>query len=149
MDSSPGQTWSLTARWVFPVDRPPLEHGRVTIVGERIVAVEPHHGEPADVDLGEVALLPGLVNAHTHLDLSGLRGLAPPSPDFTAWLRQVIAHRRSRSPEQVQDDIRAGLAECLRHGTTLVGDIAGSEGCRRAVADAPVRAVVFHERQGL
>src|SRR5439155_19461548 len=82
--------WSLSARWVFPVDGPPLERGVVVIAGERIVAVEPAGGRTADRDLGNVAILPGLVNAHTHLDLTGLRGLCPPSSDFTGWLRQVI-----------------------------------------------------------
>ena len=58
------------------------------------------------------------MNAHTHLDLSGACGLIPPTdPDhFTDWLRGVIAYRRPRTPEQVQADIRTGLAECLRMG---------------------------------
>src|SRR5262249_56910157 len=75
--------WTLTARWVFPVDGPPLERGTVTIDGAQIAAVEPHGRRAADVDLGDTAVLPGLVNAHTHLDLSGLRALALTSPDFT------------------------------------------------------------------
>jgi cytosine/adenosine deaminase-related metal-dependent hydrolase len=141
--------WTLTARWVFPVDQPPLEQGCVTIAGERIAAVQPRGCRTADVDLGNVAVLPGLVNAHTHLDLTGLRGLAPPSADFTGWLRQVIAHRRRRTPEQIEADVRAGLAECLRYGTTLVGDISGDGGSWEVLADAPVRAVVFRELLGL
>src|SRR6266446_6547967 len=100
---------SLTACWVFPVAGPPLPGGVVTIRGERIVAIEPHGSRKADHDLGNVAVLPGFVNTHTHLDLSGLRGQALPSADFIGWLRQVIAFRRSRTPEQVQQDIRAGL----------------------------------------
>jgi cytosine/adenosine deaminase-related metal-dependent hydrolase len=141
--------WTLTARWVFPVDGPPLERGCVTVAGERITAVQPHGGRTADVDLGNAAVLPGLVNAHTHLDLTGLRGLAPPSADFTGWLRQVIAHRRQRSPEQVRADVSAGLAECLRYGTTLVGDITGDGRSWEVLAGAPVRAVVFRELLGL
>src|SRR5579859_5368699 len=117
MTDAPTTPWTLTARWIFPASGPPLEHGTVTISGDRIAAVNPRGECPADVDLGDVAVLPGFVNAHTHLDLTGLRGQAPPSPDFTGWLRQVIAHRRNRTPEQVNDDIRAGLAECLRFGT--------------------------------
>src|SRR5262245_29600890 len=111
---------TFTARWVFPVDGRPLPGGIVTIAGERIAAVEPHGQRTADVDLGNVALLPGFVNAHTHLDLTGLRGKCPPTdPDhFTDWLRAIIAHRRSGAPELTQDDIREGLTECLRFGTT-------------------------------
>src|SRR4051812_35482779 len=97
-------TWSLTGRWVVPVDGPPLPGGVVVIEGDRIRAVAA--AGRADVDLGNVAILPGLVNAHTHLDLTGLHGQCPPTPDFTAWLRQVIAFRRGRSREQVEQDIR-------------------------------------------
>ena len=121
MGSTP---WTLTARWILPMEGPPLEEGTVVIQDQRIAAVEPHGRCTADVDLGNAAVLPGLVNAHTHLDLTGLRGLAPPSTDFTAWLRLVIHHRRSITPEQVQKDVQAGLAEILASGTTLVGDIA-------------------------
>src|SRR5436190_3894781 len=133
--------FTLTARWVFPASGPPLEGGTVTVRGDRIEAVEPRGVRTADEHLGNVALIPGLVNAHTHLDLSGARGLIPPTdPDhFTDWLRGVIAYRRSRTPEQTQADIRAGLAECLRSGTTLVGDIAAGGQSWDALAAAPLR----------
>src|SRR5947208_1596350 len=116
-------TWTLTARWLFPVSAPPLEGGVLTLAGERIVAVE-SHGR-ADLDLGDCAILPGLVNAHVHLDLSGLRGAVPFTGDFTDWLRAVIRHRRARTPAQIEADVRAGLAESLRAGVTLLGDISG------------------------
>ena len=76
---------TLTARLVFPVSGPPLPGGVVTVDGERIVAVEPGGSRRADLDLGNAAILPGLVNAHTHLDLTGMRGLAPPSPEMLIW----------------------------------------------------------------
>ncbi|MFO0935156.1 MAG: hypothetical protein U0798_01405 [Gemmataceae bacterium] len=62
---------SYTARWVLTAAGPPLEQGILTVRGDRIDAVEPKGSRRADVDLGNVALIPGLVNAHTHLDLSG------------------------------------------------------------------------------
>ena len=110
------------------MSQPPLERGTITIQGERILAVEAHGARRPNVDFGDAAIVPGFVNAHTHLDLTGLRALAPPTPDFTAWLRLVIAHRRHRTPEQVQADVRTGLAESLRFGTTLLGDISGDGG---------------------
>jgi cytosine/adenosine deaminase-related metal-dependent hydrolase len=129
----------------------PLWNGTLTVRDDRIVAVEPRGARTPDVDLGNVALIPGLVNAHTHLDLSGARGLVPPAgPDyFPDWLRGVIAYRRGRTPEQVRADTRAGLAEALRAGTTLLGDISADGGSWDAVAAAPVRAVVFRELIGL
>ena len=140
---------TLTARWIFPVDRDPIPDGTMTIQNDRIVAVEAKGQRQADKDLGNVAILPGLVNAHTHLDLSGLRGLTPPTADFTTWLRQVVNHRRTMSPDQVQLAIQTGLAESLRFGTTLLGDISGQGQSWQTLVQAPLRAVVFHEVLGL
>jgi len=82
-----------------------------------------------------------------NLDLSGAKGLIPPTdPDhFTDWLKGVIAYRRSRSEEQTSADIDAGLAECMRHGTTLIGDIASEGKSWDALSRAKTRAVVFWE----
>jgi len=141
----------FTARWVLPVAGPPLERGIVAIRNGRIDAVLPHGERQADVDLGNVAIVPGLANPHTHLDLSGARGLIPPTDQdhFTEWLLGVIAYRRGRTTEQVQVDIRAGLAECLRFGTTLIGDIAAEGASWEAMREATTRAVVFYELIGL
>jgi cytosine/adenosine deaminase-related metal-dependent hydrolase len=140
---------TLSARWIFPVAGPPIPHGTITVGGERIIAVEPSGRQEPDEDFGKAAILPGLVNAHTHLDLSGLRGLTPPTADFTAWLRAVIAERRRRSPRQVQADIKAGLAESMTFGTTLIGDIAALGQSWPVLAHASVRAVVFFELLGM
>ena len=140
--------WSFSARWVFPVASPPRSRAIVVVEGERIVAIEPAGSRRADRNLGNVAVLPGLVNAHTHLDLCGMRGLAPPVLPLPLWLREVIGHRRARSAEQVDIDIRAGLAECLRFGTTLVGDISGDGASWGPIGTAPIRAVVFRELLG-
>ena len=143
------QTQVLTARWIFPVAGPPLERGTVAIRGDRIVAVEPRGNRTPDIDLGNAALIPGLVNAHTHLDLSGLRGRTPPTPDFPLWLKGVIAHRRTQTPERILADAQAGLDEALRFGTTLLGDIAADGGTWPMLATAPCRSVVFREMLGL
>lgn len=140
---------TYTARWIFPVTAPPLPHGTITIHGDRLVDVEAHAKHRADVDLGNVAILPGFVNAHTHLDLTGARGQCPLKGDFTQWLRRVIAFRRSRTPANVQADIAAGLAECLRYGTTLLGDISAGGASWPWLSQADCRSVVFHEMLGL
>lgn len=147
----PADAITFTARWIFPVSSPPLERGTITIRGPIIETVEPRGARTADIDLGNAAIIPGLVNPHTHLDLSGARGLIPPTDPkhFTDWLRGVIAYRRSRTSEQVNEEIAAGLAECLRFGTTLIGDIAAGGRSRGMLAAAPVRSVVFREMIGL
>src|SRR5262249_43076678 len=103
----------------------------------------------ADMDLGNVAILPGFVNAHTHLDLSGMKGQVVPRRDFMAWLRQVIHHRRRLSPEQTVKVIQAGIAECIKYGTTLVGDISSQGLSWSLLVESPLRSVVFYELLGL
>lgn len=149
--STSSDSRTFTAHWVFPVAGVPLANGTITIRCETIESVDPHGVRTPDEDLGNAAIVPGFVNPHTHLDLSGARGLIPPTdPDhFTDWLRGVIAWRRTRTPEQTQADIRAGLAECLKFGTTLIGDIASEGASWDAVAEAKSRAVVFREMIGL
>lgn len=114
---------SYQARVVFPVDQPPIEHGYVTIDGARIVAVGPAPASSDVIDLGPVALLPGLTNAHTHLEFSGLpRPLGAPGMRLAEWIRLVIAER-SRRERTAHDAIAAGLRESLQCGVTCLGDI--------------------------
>ncbi len=140
---------TITARWLFPVSGPPLPNGTITIQNGTILAVDPHGIRAADEDLGNVAILPGLVNAHIHLDLSGARGLVPPTSceHFTDWLRNVIAYRGQCT--DIEADIRAGIRECQKYGTTLVGDIAVNGQSWASLANAPMRAVVFWEAIGI
>jgi cytosine/adenosine deaminase-related metal-dependent hydrolase len=143
----PPQEWSLTARWIVPVDRPPAAHGVLAIRGDRIVSVS-ERGR-ADVDWGNVAVLPGFVNAHAHLDLCGMRGLGPPGDDFVTWLKGVIAYRPSRTPEQVKEDIETGIRQSIRYGSLLVGDISARGQSWDVLASAASRSVVFWELIGL
>ncbi|MFM7150877.1 MAG: amidohydrolase family protein [Gemmataceae bacterium] len=140
---------TITARWVLPLSGPPLSHGQVTVRAGQIQAVEPAGTRPADRVFERAAILPGLVNAHVHLDLTGMRGLAPPRLPLTDWLMEVIRHRQSRSQEQIRHDIRAGLDECIRAGTTTLGDISGAGASWDVMVESGIRAVVFHEIIGL
>jgi cytosine/adenosine deaminase-related metal-dependent hydrolase len=137
----------LSARWVFPVDAPPLAGGTVTVRAGRIAAVEPRGERTPDLDFGNAAIIPGLVNAHTHLDLSGMRDKVPPSTDFVGWLRSVIAYRRSQPSAAA--DIQTGLSEALRFGTTLIGDISAAGASWDALTSAPTWGVCFREMLGL
>jgi aminodeoxyfutalosine deaminase len=142
-------TWSLTARWILPVDRPPLAHGVVVITDDKIAVLETRGRRTADIDLGNTAIIPGLVNAHTHLDLTDLRGQCTPTPDFTQWLRGVITHRRRQTPDQIAAAIQMGTQESIAAGTTLLGDIAAGGASWNVLAQAQVRTVVFYEVLGL
>src|SRR5688500_13813832 len=88
---------ALRERWVLPVDQPPLEGGIVTIAGGRNVSVgENPSGQPPR-DLGDVALIPGFVNAHTHLEFSSLeRPLGQAGMAFPEWISAVVEYRRDQ-----------------------------------------------------
>src|SRR5438874_8234706 len=89
--------FSLQARVMFPVDRPPIEHGVVTTNGTLITAIGKKSGDADVLDLGSVALLPGLVNGHTHLEFSYLQQpLGKPGMSMIEWIRLVIAERGRR-----------------------------------------------------
>lgn len=135
----PGSLFSLQARVVFPVDRPPIEHGVVTIDGGRIVAVGTKAASGPLTDLGQVALLPGLVNAHTHLEFSHLlRPLGTPGMSLADWIRLLIAER-GRRRITLADAIAAGLRESTVHGVTMIGEIATGDAIAYRRMDNPVR----------
>lgn len=114
---------SYQARVVFPVDRPPIEHGVVTVEGTRIVEVGKERGSREFTDLGSVALFPGLVNAHTHLEFSNLdQPLGKAGMPLPVWIREVIA-ARSRSLGVPGVAFVRGFTECLQAGVTTIGDI--------------------------
>jgi aminodeoxyfutalosine deaminase len=138
------------ASWIVPISLPPVRDGWVAVDRGRVVAIS--RRQPTDgaleIDLGESAILPGLVNAHTHLELSYLRERVPPTSDFVTWVRGVIGERRKRpdprSPE-ILEAIDRGIAEALACGTAIVGDISNTLVTFDALARSPLAAVVFYE----
>ena len=120
-----------------------VDHGRVAAMGHRAPA-----DRVREVDLGDVAVLPGLVNAHTHLELSHLRDAVPPAADFVSWVRGVIAARRQgpspRAPE-VLAAIDDAIGEVTASGTAIVGDVGNSLATWEPLGRSHLAAVVFHE----
>jgi len=112
------------ARLVFPVASPPINGGMVAIRGTKIVGVGTNLAGSAIRDLGNVAILPGLVNAHTHLEFSGLAApLGAPGMAFPDWIRLVVAYRRARA-DAGEAEVQQGLRESVAGGTTTLGEIA-------------------------
>jgi aminodeoxyfutalosine deaminase len=133
----------LRARYVFPVAGRPIASGTVTIEGQRIVAVGQCGGQSHD--LGNVAILPGLVNAHAHLDFSDLaEPLGRPGISLPDWIRLVMADRRERA-DKTRQPVALGLAEGLRQGVTTVGDIAQPGWSTADVAGSPLGVTAFLE----
>lgn len=120
----------LLASWIAPMDAPMVHHGAVLFDHGRIIAIGPQttlRTDHADaVNVGDSLVLPGLVNAHAHLELSNCTPGAPPAGGFGAWLRQRIQYM-SADPEKLADTIThavsIGIEQCLRFGITTVGDI--------------------------
>ena len=120
-------TLALQARYVFPVAGGPIDGGRVVVEGERIAAVGRHAAAEAVEDLGNVAILPGLINAHTHLEFSDCeKPLGWPGIGFADWIRQTLDYRRNLGGNG-RKAIENGLRECTRRGVTTLGDISQPE----------------------
>ena len=98
----------LTAPWVLPIASPPVADGAILMdAGGRIAAVGPRDGVPSPPDaeqrdLPGCILMPGLVNTHTHLELTGFAGMVE-EDDFAAWIGKIIAVKAARSEEAFHD----------------------------------------------
>jgi cytosine/adenosine deaminase-related metal-dependent hydrolase len=141
--------FTLRARWILPVDQPPIADGYVAIDGGRIRAVG---SQPPDCgvveDLGDAVLMPGLVNAHTHLEFSGIaEPLGKPRVSLPTWIRLVIGDRR-RGDRDVGAAIAAGLRESLSCGVTTIGEIATSPAALYVGEDPKPAVVQFQEAIG-
>lgn len=115
----------IRARVVVTMDGLPIENGAVVVDGNRIVDVGPFEevkAKSADevVDLGEQTLLPGLINAHCHLDYTCLRGEIPPQKTFTDWIRAINAAKAQLAPSDYIQSIADGFAEAQKFGTTSI-----------------------------
>jgi cytosine/adenosine deaminase-related metal-dependent hydrolase len=131
-----GRTVIVRARTVVTMDGAPIEDGAVRIRGNHIVEAgtfsdleksptfsggqENENNGEAIIDLGESVLLPGLINAHCHLDYTCLRGKIQRSSSFTEWIRAINSEKRKLTAEDYLRSIFAGFSEAQRFGTTSV-----------------------------
>jgi len=141
----------LFARHVLTLDRPqPVEHGFVLVEGSRILQVGERryfHGPRSlrMLDLGNTILLPGLINAHCHLDFTGLRGKVPVRAGFGQWLMTLGAWTRALTAGDYQRAIGNGIRESLAYGTTTLCDISTSFMSYPLLKESGIRAFVFFE----
>lgn len=143
----------LRARWLVPGCSPPIAGGWVAVARGRIVACGRRDVPPGALDLGDAAILPGLVNAHTHLEFSDVPRPLDASGGLPGWIGRVVALRRAR-PEGPAEAARlaaaidAGVRESVAHGVTAVGDIATALPPAGHPRSGP-RLRVFREALGL
>jgi 5-methylthioadenosine/S-adenosylhomocysteine deaminase len=140
----------LSAPWVVPVVDPPISYGAV-LIGEdgRILAVGPDAEVPSPPGVPEErysrsVLIPGLVNAHTHLELTGMAGQAPVD-DFPAFVRTIRRLKRERTEAESRDAARQGVRNLWAGGVTTVADTGDSGAVIEALAELGGSGIVYHE----
>ena len=135
------------ARWVLPITQPPIENGTVVETDGVITYVGPRFGAPAgdDYNLGEAVLLPGLVNTHTHLELTAMRGFLE-DLCFSDWIEKL---RQSRNEimdgAALLDSARLGIVEGVEAGITTFADTCSSGVVMQAMREAGVRGFMYQE----
>ncbi|HKS30020.1 MAG TPA: amidohydrolase family protein [Pyrinomonadaceae bacterium] len=145
------------ARWVLPVEAEAIEDGCVAVEGSLIKALGTRaaliekYPEGLLEDFGEAAILPGFVNAHSHLELTAMRGfLEREEGDFTAWLAKLTLARLNRmTPDDLYVSAAWGAAEAARSGVTTLADASDAGlASLRALRDVGLRGVVHQESFG-
>ena len=140
----------IRVRAVVTMDGPPIENGAVVASGNRIIDVgkfpeiSARNSGHTLVDLGEQALLPGLINAHCHLDYTCLRDQIPPRKSFADWIRAINAEKARVSEQDYLASIAEGFAEAKRFGTTTIANLTAFPELIARI-DPPIRTWWFAE----
>ena len=140
----------LAARWLIPVEGLPLEHAALLIGADgRIEAVGPGSKVPrpagiAAEDFGEAVILPGLINTHTHLELTGFADQVQ-EPDFPTWIRRLRELKTTRGAAEYVDAARRGLQDCYAAGVTTIADTGDSGTAIQVLAEAGGSGVAYQE----
>ncbi len=138
------------AEWIVPIAGEPIPLGSVAIEAGRIAAVH-DQAPPEAIDLGRVAVLPALVNAHTHLELSYLHGRVPRAERFLDWIRPLMAVRREYPDPadlRILEAARAAIVSARASGTGLFGDISNTLVTAPLLREARLPAHLFFEVLG-
>lgn len=134
----------LSADWVLPVEGEPIEDGAIGIEDGVVAAV----GTAAELGEGErfpeAAIVPGFVNAHTHLEYAVYAGFGD-GLSFGPWISTHVERKQRLDRAEMEAIARLGAAECLRSGITTVGDLAFAGASAHACAELGLRAIVYLE----
>ncbi|HEU5259848.1 MAG TPA: amidohydrolase family protein [Gemmatimonadales bacterium] len=140
----------IRARSVHPVTAPPIEDGAVLVDDRgKIAAVGPHAAVPSPegaerLEFADAALVPGLVNCHTHLELTHLAGKAS-ERQFAPWIRAIRALKDATTPEEFSRSACQGVRDCWAMGVTCVADTGSSGAPLEALAGLGGRGVYYQE----
>ncbi len=140
----------LRSGWLLPITAPPIRDGCVAIEGKRVVWLG-RHGDPDAPagpvrDLGPGVLLPGLVNAHCHLELSHLAGKLPlAGGSFVPWVESVVASRGQHTNVEIASAVDAAITALEASGTVALGDVSNTLAHLERLSGSSLSAVVFLE----
>ena len=145
-----------SARWVLPIASPSIDNGAVAVEGRKVVAVgkaqevKARFPDATITDFEFSAILPGLINAHSHLELTVMRGfLESEEHDFFAWLRKLTRARMLMNDDDLLVSAMSGAIEAARAGITCVGDSSSVAGqAMKALGTVGLRGIVYQESFG-
>lgn len=143
----------LRAKYVMPSSHEVFEDGALIVFGDELVDVGSYRalrkhvlGKP--IDLGEMAVLPGFINAHTHLELTPLRGAIPPPRRFVEWILAVRQLRENLEPEEIVRGVEEGIRESLEGGVTTLADVTFTGLSEGPLRRSPIRKLMHLEALG-
>lgn len=138
------------AGWVMATPHQILENGYIKTVGDRII--ETGQGRPTDcgqvVDHGSGVLMAAVVNAHTHLELTSLKGRLPLSQGFQAWVQALIDLRAALSDDKLYQGVQSGIAAMIESGCTAAGEISSLGLSHDLFMNSALTGVWFYEFLG-
>jgi len=140
----------IRAGSVHPVTAPPISDGAVLVDDAgTIAAVGPHPHVPTPpgaqaLAFPDAALVPGLINCHTHLELTHLAGTNP-EPRFAAWIRRIRELKDATPPDQFRRSAEQGVRDCWARGVTCVADTGSTGAVVAALARLGGRGIAYHE----
>jgi len=140
----------IAAGWVLPMAGAPIERGAVLIGAHgRIQSIGPDHVVPrppgvAASEFPDAALLPGLINTHTHLELTGFQGQVTEA-EFPSWIRSLRQLKTTRTPDEYVQAARRGLADCYAGGVTTIADTGDSGAVIKVLAEAGGSGIAYQE----
>ena len=144
----------LSARWVLPIDTPPIAEGALALGDDGAVLAVARRAElraefpDAVEERAEGVLMPGLVNAHSHLELSGHVDAIPGGKGLFAWATALMAIRKTDTPDGQRAAARTAAAAAVALGTAAIGDVGNSLAAAPGIGGAGLAGVLFHELFG-
>lgn len=143
------------ARFILPVAAPlirdgaiAIEDGRIASAGPRKEVLEAAGSDARVLDLGNAIVIPGLVNAHTHVELSCLADDPPAGEDYASWVFDLLSKKEKMDREAAATAAETALAKLRSRGTVAIGDVANETWSAPAIARSGLHGIVFHEIYG-